>query len=121
MLKVYISLLCCLAVLVNENCFINTLNSALLRKCGAKKQAQYETYFSIYTTAQIHKPGSKLDYITKVPITIIDRIDTMEMYCFTKKEDETLQTIGCLGVKPGTVFCKADIERGCYIPGEEIR
>ena len=72
-------------------------------------------------SAQIHKPGVKLDYITKIPITIIDRIDTTEMYCFTRKEDEVLQTIGCLGVKPGAVFCKADIERGCYIPGENIR
>ena len=43
------------------------------------------------------------------------------MYCFTRKEDEVLETIGCLGLKPGTVFCKADMERGCYIPGENIR
>ena len=31
-------------------------------------------------------PGVKLDYITKIPITIIDRIDTTEMYCFTRKK-----------------------------------
>ena len=42
------------------------------------------------------------------------------MYCFTRKEDEILQTIGCFGIKSGPVFCKADIDRGCYIPGESI-
>jgi len=78
------------------------------------------TKSSKFLVAQIYKPGEKLDYVTKIPITVIDKIDTTEPYSFTQKEDEVMRSVGCFGMRSGPVFCRADIGRACFLPGESI-
>ena len=70
--------------------------------------------------AQIEKPHPKLDIITTVPLTVIDKMDTTEPIFMNKRQDETVKSIGCTCINAGTVFLNAEISRSCYLPGEHI-